>query len=83
LASFLLPQGKDAEAVTVFRDHVEIGVKAQQIFEELRAEKELLAKAVASLNTVRFLFQCTGSRDVKTRKKKSKRERKGESLGRM
>ncbi|KAJ7218624.1 hypothetical protein GGX14DRAFT_560972 [Mycena pura] len=50
---FLLPQGKDAEAVTVFRDHVEIGVKAQQIFEEFRAEKELLAKAVASLNTVR------------------------------
>ena len=50
---FLLPQGKDTEAVTVFRDHVEIGVKAQQIFEEFRAEKELLAKAVASLNTVR------------------------------
>ncbi|KAJ7310132.1 hypothetical protein DFH08DRAFT_974489 [Mycena albidolilacea] len=50
---FLLPQGKDTEAVKVFRDHVEIGVMAQRVFDELRAEKEMLGKAVASLNTVR------------------------------
>ena len=37
-----------------FRDHVEIGQWAQQIFEELVAEKEKLVKAVASLNTVRW-----------------------------
>jgi hypothetical protein len=39
--------------VNNFRDHVEIGQRARQIFEELAAEKEKLAKAVASLNTVR------------------------------
>jgi hypothetical protein len=50
---FLLPQDKDAESVNNFRDHVEIGQRAQRIFEELVAEKEKLAKAVASLNTVR------------------------------
>ncbi|KAJ7695582.1 hypothetical protein B0H14DRAFT_2650488 [Mycena olivaceomarginata] len=44
---------KDAESVNNFRDHVEIGQRARRIFEELAAEKEKLAKAVASLNTVR------------------------------
>ena len=33
-------------------DHVEIGQQPQWIFEELVAEKEKLAKAIASLNTV-------------------------------
>lgn len=50
---FLLPQDQDADSVNNFRDHVEIGQRAQRIFEELIAEKEMLAKAVASLNTVR------------------------------
>jgi hypothetical protein len=50
---FLLPQGSDAEAVNEFRDHVEIGLRAQRVFEELRAEKDMLGKAVASLNTIR------------------------------
>jgi hypothetical protein len=49
---FLLPQDKDAEAINNFRDHVGVGQRAQRIFEELLAEKEKLAKAVASLNTV-------------------------------
>ena len=35
------------------QNHVEIDQTAQQIFAELVAEKETLAKAVASLNTVR------------------------------
>ncbi|KAJ7176665.1 hypothetical protein C8R46DRAFT_889360 [Mycena filopes] len=53
-SSFLsiLPQGNDTEAIKTYRDHVEIGVRAQKIFEELRMEKEMLGKAVASLNTV-------------------------------
>ncbi|KAK6992640.1 hypothetical protein R3P38DRAFT_3430332 [Favolaschia claudopus] len=52
---FLLPQGdlKNAEPIAEFRDHLEIGRKAYAVFEELDAERELLAKAVASLNTVR------------------------------
>ncbi|KAK7058169.1 hypothetical protein R3P38DRAFT_3547667 [Favolaschia claudopus] len=52
---FLLPQGdsKNAEPITEFRDHLEIGRKAYTIFEELDAERASLAKAVASLNTVR------------------------------
>jgi hypothetical protein len=34
------------------RDHVEIGIRAQRVFEELRAEKEMLGKAVVSLNMI-------------------------------
>ncbi|KAJ7922375.1 hypothetical protein B0H13DRAFT_2411179 [Mycena leptocephala] len=45
--------GSDAEAVNEFRDHVEIGLGARRVFKELRAEKEMLGKAVASLNTIR------------------------------
>ena len=50
---FLLPPGSDAESVNIFRDHVEIGAKAQKIFDELQAETETLGRAVASLNTIR------------------------------
>ncbi|KAJ6474821.1 hypothetical protein C8R45DRAFT_1102969 [Mycena sanguinolenta] len=50
---FLLPPGSDTESDNIFRDHVEIGAKAQKIFDELRAETETLGRAVASLNTVR------------------------------
>ncbi|KAJ7912146.1 hypothetical protein B0H13DRAFT_2271691 [Mycena leptocephala] len=48
-------QGSNVEAVNEFRDHVEISLRAQRIFEELSAEKEILylGKAVASLNTMR------------------------------
>ncbi|KAJ6478183.1 hypothetical protein C8R45DRAFT_1216427 [Mycena sanguinolenta] len=48
---FLLPQA--GGAVANFQNHVEIDQTAQRIFAELIAEKEPLAKAVASLNTVR------------------------------
>lgn len=50
--SFLALLPKD-ESVTTFQTHVEIGPRAQLIHRELLAEKEVLAKAVASLNTVR------------------------------
>ncbi|KAJ6484572.1 hypothetical protein DFH09DRAFT_949266, partial [Mycena vulgaris] len=50
--SFLALLPKD-EGVKTFHNHVEIGVRAHKIFEELVSEKELLAKAVLSLNTVR------------------------------
>ncbi|KAJ6520786.1 hypothetical protein DFH09DRAFT_1331613 [Mycena vulgaris] len=50
--SFLALLPKD-ELVKTFHNHVEIGAQAQKIFGELVAEKEVLAKAVASLNTVR------------------------------
>ncbi|KAJ6487065.1 hypothetical protein DFH09DRAFT_1457048 [Mycena vulgaris] len=50
--SFLALLPKD-EGVKTFHNHVEIGVRAHKIFEELVSEKELLAKAVSSLNTVR------------------------------
>ncbi|KAJ7829795.1 hypothetical protein B0H13DRAFT_2372375 [Mycena leptocephala] len=46
----LLP--KD-ETVKTFYNHVEIRARAQLIFGELVAEKEVLSKAVASLRTVR------------------------------
>ncbi|KAJ6506818.1 hypothetical protein C8R45DRAFT_1069768 [Mycena sanguinolenta] len=49
----LLPHANDGQAVNTFWDHVEISGAAQQIFDELRAENELLGRAVASLNTVR------------------------------
>ncbi|KAJ6471521.1 hypothetical protein C8R45DRAFT_1165330 [Mycena sanguinolenta] len=48
---FLLPQA--GGAVANFQNQVEIDQTAQRIFAELIAEKEPLAKAVASLNTVR------------------------------
>jgi hypothetical protein len=34
-------QGSNFEAVNEYRDHVEISLRAQQIFEDLRAEKEI------------------------------------------
>ncbi|KAJ7436725.1 hypothetical protein B0H11DRAFT_2255972 [Mycena galericulata] len=49
---FLLSQD-DNEGVSIFREHVEVGLRATKIFEELSDERELLAKAVASLNMVR------------------------------
>ncbi|KAJ6619147.1 hypothetical protein B0H10DRAFT_1794090, partial [Mycena sp. CBHHK59/15] len=50
--SFLAVLPQDEETVESFRDHVEVRPCAQEIFEEVVAEKEVLAKAVASLNTV-------------------------------
>ncbi|KAJ6583240.1 hypothetical protein B0H10DRAFT_2323602, partial [Mycena sp. CBHHK59/15] len=50
--SFLALIPKD-DIVKTFWDHVEVGIRTHKIFEELTMEKELLAKAVASLNTVR------------------------------
>ncbi|KAJ6614611.1 hypothetical protein B0H10DRAFT_2221177 [Mycena sp. CBHHK59/15] len=41
------------ESVKTSYSHVEIGTRAQIIFVELAVEKEVLAKAVAGLNTVR------------------------------
>ncbi|KAJ7491418.1 hypothetical protein B0H11DRAFT_1859387 [Mycena galericulata] len=38
--------------IKAIHNHIEIGVHAHKIFEELTFEKEVLAKAVASLNTV-------------------------------
>ncbi|KAJ7483114.1 hypothetical protein B0H11DRAFT_2232137 [Mycena galericulata] len=49
----LLPPEDDLETVREFRDHVEVSLRAQKMFEELSAEREVLAKAVASLNMVR------------------------------
>ncbi|KAJ7456714.1 hypothetical protein B0H11DRAFT_2321371 [Mycena galericulata] len=49
---FLLSQDGN-EGVSIFQDHVEVGLHARKIFEELSDEKELLVKAVASLNMVR------------------------------
>ncbi|KAJ7448939.1 hypothetical protein FB451DRAFT_1187443 [Mycena latifolia] len=46
----LLPKDK---TIKTFYNHVEIGQHAHKFFEELTFEKEALAKAVASLNTVR------------------------------
>ncbi|KAJ6632560.1 hypothetical protein B0H10DRAFT_1938152 [Mycena sp. CBHHK59/15] len=46
-----LPTG--ADTVKMFWDHVEIKVGAHKIFDELMMEKEVLAQAVTSLNTVR------------------------------
>jgi hypothetical protein len=50
----LLPTEENNKAgVKVFPNHVEIGRRAYDLFEGLMAEKELVCKAVASLNTVR------------------------------
>ncbi|KAJ6620031.1 hypothetical protein B0H10DRAFT_1792426, partial [Mycena sp. CBHHK59/15] len=51
--SFLVRLPTGADTVKMFRDHVEIKVGAHKIFDELMMEKEVLAQAVASLNTVR------------------------------
>ncbi|KAJ7608628.1 hypothetical protein DFH06DRAFT_1148841 [Mycena polygramma] len=50
--SFLVLLPKD-EPVKIFHNHVEIGLRAYKLFNELADEKKLLASAVASLNTVR------------------------------
>ncbi|KAJ7604607.1 hypothetical protein DFH06DRAFT_1386901 [Mycena polygramma] len=50
----ILPiEENEAEGVKVFSNHVEVGPRAHRMFQELTAEKELVCKAVASLNTVR------------------------------
>ncbi|KAJ7114967.1 hypothetical protein C8R44DRAFT_534754, partial [Mycena epipterygia] len=49
----ILPQEDVPEMVKEFRQHVEIGPHGQKIFDELSMELEVLAKAVASLNTIR------------------------------
>ncbi|KAJ7464883.1 hypothetical protein B0H11DRAFT_2197865 [Mycena galericulata] len=49
----LVPLDDDLETVREFRDHVEVSLRAQEMFEELSAEREVLAKAVSSLNMVR------------------------------
>ncbi|KAJ7504097.1 hypothetical protein B0H11DRAFT_2187531 [Mycena galericulata] len=49
----LVPLDDDLETVREFRDHVEVSLRAQKMFEELSAQWEVLAKAVASLNMVR------------------------------
>ncbi|KAJ7023449.1 hypothetical protein C8F04DRAFT_1287146 [Mycena alexandri] len=51
--SFLAFLPTNNEPVKEFRDHVEIGLHGQKIFDELFMEREVLGKAVASLNTVR------------------------------
>ncbi|KAJ6595387.1 hypothetical protein B0H10DRAFT_2329151 [Mycena sp. CBHHK59/15] len=51
--SFLALVGLADDTVKTFRDHVEIDGRSHKIFEDLMAERELLAKAVASLNTMR------------------------------
>ncbi|KAJ7757929.1 hypothetical protein B0H16DRAFT_1822598 [Mycena metata] len=51
--SFLAFLPTNDEPVKEFRDHVEIGPHGQKIFDELFMEREVLGKAVASLNTVR------------------------------
>ncbi|KAJ7120154.1 hypothetical protein C8R44DRAFT_736998 [Mycena epipterygia] len=45
----LLPK---EETVNTFHSHIEIGPRAHTMFQEISAETVLLAKAVASLNTV-------------------------------
>ncbi|KAJ7889680.1 hypothetical protein B0H13DRAFT_2666158 [Mycena leptocephala] len=52
VGSFLVLLPKD-EGVKQFPTHMEIGVRAYKLFEELQGEKVKLSKAVASLNTVR------------------------------
>lgn len=46
----LLPHDNATEEVTIFRDHLKI---SQWAYHKLRAEREMLGKAVASLNRVR------------------------------
>ncbi|KAJ7687652.1 hypothetical protein B0H17DRAFT_1136204 [Mycena rosella] len=63
LNSFLaiLPvEANEAESVKIYANHVEIGSRAYAMFESLMVEKELLCKAVATLNTVR----CKGKADI-------------------
>ncbi|KAJ7776539.1 hypothetical protein DFH07DRAFT_731901 [Mycena maculata] len=50
--SFLALLPKE-ESIKTLHNHVEIGLRAHKIFEELVLEKDVLAKAVSSLNTVR------------------------------
>ncbi|KAJ7503216.1 hypothetical protein B0H11DRAFT_2187716 [Mycena galericulata] len=54
-STLVLPtiQDDDSESVRESRDHVELGPRAQKIFQDLWDEREALAKAVASLNMVR------------------------------
>jgi hypothetical protein len=47
----ILPTG--GTSVKIFSNHVEIRLQVYNIFQDLMAEKELLSKAVASLNTIR------------------------------
>ncbi|KAJ7111863.1 hypothetical protein C8R44DRAFT_632580, partial [Mycena epipterygia] len=49
----ILPQEDVLETVKEFRQHVEIGLRGEKIFDELLIEREVLAKAVASLTTIR------------------------------
>ncbi|KAJ6592279.1 hypothetical protein DFH09DRAFT_906614, partial [Mycena vulgaris] len=50
----ILPmEANEGESVKIYAKHVEIGLRAYAMFESLVAEKELLCKAVATLNTVR------------------------------
>lgn len=49
----ILPQEDVPETVKEFRQHVEIGPRGQKIFDKLSMELEVLAKAVASLKTIR------------------------------
>ncbi|KAJ7914619.1 hypothetical protein B0H13DRAFT_1447557, partial [Mycena leptocephala] len=51
--SFLALLPLEDEAVKCFPGHLEIGLRAQKIFDELGIETQALGKAVASLNTVR------------------------------
>ncbi|KAJ6509782.1 hypothetical protein DFH09DRAFT_1100610 [Mycena vulgaris] len=51
-SSFLALPPKN-ESVKTFHNHVEIRIRAHKIFEELVSEKDVLAKAVSSLNMVR------------------------------
>ncbi|KAJ7469745.1 hypothetical protein B0H11DRAFT_2435299 [Mycena galericulata] len=41
------------EELSIFQEHVKVGLRANKIFEELSDEKELLVKTVSSLNMVR------------------------------
>ncbi|KAJ7687303.1 hypothetical protein B0H17DRAFT_1180926 [Mycena rosella] len=57
----ILPvEANEAESVKIYANHVEIGSRAYAMFESLMVEKELLCKAVATLNTVR----CKGKADI-------------------
>ncbi|KAJ7616877.1 hypothetical protein B0H17DRAFT_1152550 [Mycena rosella] len=50
----ILPvEANEAESMKIYANHVEIGSRAYAMFESLMVEKELLCKAVATLNTVR------------------------------
>ncbi|KAJ7430317.1 hypothetical protein B0H11DRAFT_1943221 [Mycena galericulata] len=49
--SFLALLSK-SKSIKTFNNGIEIGLRAHKVFEELLLEKEALAKAVSSLNTV-------------------------------